>query len=860
MAERTLWLTASRRLARLRREEEGRRMRSAGRRAWDEPAIQPLDEWILAATEEDSHTPLLLSPVAARALWLRVVGASGDADPGPLATLAAEAWRLLHLYGIGLEELEREGGEDVQRFLTLAHAYRTRLADLGAEDHARRLAAAAERLRTYGPRDAPRVVVRVGFLRPPPVVEEVFSSLAARGIALRDESLPSPVVPRLYEAADPEDEWRAAARWLRSRLEERPEGLFALVVPELDGVRRPLERILEEGLEPDGLFAPARRRRVLNMAGGTPLAEEPAVAAAVRLVRLALAGLEPPEWSALLTSPYWGGGLGASRWRDELALRRLVPVRSYDVRSLPRVGLDPEGDLLHRLERAHEIVPRDPPRSLASWIETIRRWLGFWGWPGPGADSNAHQARRAHTEVLDGLHAASVVHEGTVRAEDFLFLYEDALAERLFQPEVRGARVLILEPRDVAGLRLDGLWVAGLHAGAWPPPAGVTPFLPAALARRRGLPRCDVPSALAEARLLDAAWRRVAPEIVYSRARHDGDLGLRPSPLLVGLEAAREPPQGDDRGWRGRIFARRAEFPRACVPASEPAPFVGTFLKGGARILAEQALCPFRGFAARIEAEPLPPFASPLDPRVHGSLLHEALERLAVAAGGWGPETAVRLERMLPGIVAETLAARADDPAFSPGLVAVEAVRLERLLRAWLGFEKAVGGARRWEAEVETGYVGGGVEVRLRIDRVDRGADGRGVVLDYKTTRGSDTRRYDPTDENPQLWLYALAEPDIAAVGYLVFHGEGPEVQASALGAADTLWATVPGYESTSDWSGLLTAWRSSLERLFEDIRTGHAVLAPRRGDETCRRCPYPLFCRRDSLLAAAESDPAGDA
>jgi len=779
-----------------------------------------------------------------------------------MVTLAAEAWRLVHLYRIDAAELEREGGEDTRGFLALARAYGDALSELGFEDDVRALASAPARLRAGAGGPSPDAVVRVGFLRPSPLEEDIFSALKARGIRVRSEPAHPAAAPRLHVAASPDEEWRTAARWFRRRLEERPEGLFALVVPELAERRRLFERILEEELDPEALLAPARRRRLVNVAGGTRLADEPVVAAARLLARIAFMGLDPPAWSALLLSPYWGGGLNASRWRDELTLRRLPPLRSYTASALAALGLDPEGDLHRCLGAALRIPVSDRPRPLASWIADLRIWLALWGWSGPRTDSPAHQARRAYEEVLDALLAASAVLGSAISAEEFLLLHEDALGERLFQPEVRDARVLVLEPKDVLGLRLDGIWVAGLHAGAWPPPAHVHPFFPVALARRRDLPRCDVPSTLVEAREIDAAWRRVAPEVVFSRARRDGDLALRPSPLLAGLEPLEAPGAGDDGGLRGRIFARRAEFPRETIPASEPVAHPDSFLPGGSRVLVEQALCPFRGWARRLNVEPLPPFARPIDPLRHGLFLHAALRRLADEVGGWwGPETADRLARRIPDVVAETLEDGPMDPALTPGLKEVEAERLHRLLNAWLELEKEVGGRRVWEAEIDARYVDRGLELHLRSDRIDRDADGRGVVLDYKTTRSGDPnrRRYDPDGEDPQpqLWLYALAQRDVSAVGHVVFPGEvGRKPKAFFVGEGETAWAKSPGYKIVSDWAERRTRWRASLARLLEDVRTGTAILAPRRGEETCKTCLYPILCRKSSLLEPSGTEP----
>ena len=47
-----------------------------------------------------------------------------------------------------------------------------------------------------------------------------------------------------------------------------------------------------------------------------------------------------------------------------------------------------------------------------------------------------------------------------------------------------------------------------------------------------------------------------------------------------------------------------------------------------------------------------------------------------------------------------------------------------------------------------------------------------------------------------------------------------------------------------ADISELLEAWRGKLERLAEEIRSGHAAVAPESVHETCRYCDLAPVCR----------------
>ena len=850
-----LILTASRRLARLWHEEFAQNAGRRGLEAWEVPPVQSFETWVVEATAADDD-PLLLSPLSSRALWVDMARRDGGGDPGALAGLLARAWNFIHLYGIDSSELKQEGGEEAARFLLLAHRYREILAHVGFEDVPQRFAQAAERLRRRGPPPGFTRLRTVGFLDPPPVTTHIFSALSETGVEVRDDlstERESAGSPGFVVADNPEEEWRMAALWCGEILARDPHALVALVVPDLDAVRERLDRILDEVLEPQGILFPDRRRRAHNLAGGRPLDREPVVATALLLIRLAVAGLTPPGWSALVLSPYWGGGLSASRWRDERMLRDLPLTWSFRPEELPPVSFDSAGDLRRHLRLAGEGI-RPPRRArFEAWIEWLRRVHERWSWPGPHLDSGAYQAWRAHEETLAELRRAGGLFPSGIDADSFLFLYEDALQTRLFQPEVRGARLLVLEPRDVPGLRLDALWVAGLHAGAWPRPVDASPFIPGTVARRHGLPRADVPAALAEARRLEAAWRRSTPSLVMSWAREAEGVRLRPSPLLRGLTSLEvRRPGVNDRGLRGRLFLDRATVGRESLAANDPAPCSGMVLRRGVDVLEEAALCSFRAFARRLGADPLPPFAVPLDPRFHGRLLHGILERLAREEGGWWEGTRTKLVGRIGDLVNEVLDAQAGDIGFTPGLRAVETDRLRRLLDGWLDLEEKAGKNRAWEVELETHYRAHGLELGLRTDRIDRDGRGRGTVLDYKSLRTHGAlNRYKLSQGKPlppQLALYALAHPEIAAVGYLAFVGETATVEPFLLGEADAPWSSLGRFQTVPDWSAYLARLRDELDPLFENVREGVTNLDPRE-EKICRTCVWAILCRRSSLL-----------
>lgn len=136
------------------------------------------------------------------------------------------------------------------------------------------------------------------------------------------------------------------------------------------------------------------------------------------------------------------------------------------------------------------------------------------------------------------------------------------------------------------------------------------------------------------------------------------------------------------------------------------------------------------------------------------------------------------------------------------------------------------------------------IELHLRVDRVDELADGRCVIIDYKTgvVSKNDWETDNPND--PQLPLYAVTSAqEVAAIafaslkrGKLGFVGQGDVNPDSD----DCL----PGIKQDADiaWQDRLDAWEQLLIQLANDFRQGKAIVDPTV--MACRYCDLHSLCR----------------
>jgi RecB family exonuclease len=158
------------------------------------------------------------------------------------------------------------------------------------------------------------------------------------------------------------------------------------------------------------------------------------------------------------------------------------------------------------------------------------------------------------------------------------------------------------------------------------------------------------------------------------------------------------------------------------------------------------------------------------------------------------------------------------------------------------------------------------VQVRLKLDRVDRLADGSLAVIDYKTGRDARPAAWmGERPEQPQLPLYvrAVGEDNVKAVAFGVVRKGGTAYAGyvrepglfPALAAFDAGERPFEGYAT---WSDMLGSWRQRLDALAAEHARGDARLAPNRRI-ACRYCHLPALCRAGQLQEDEDGEGGDD-
>jgi RecB family exonuclease len=178
-------------------------------------------------------------------------------------------------------------------------------------------------------------------------------------------------------------------------------------------------------------------------------------------------------------------------------------------------------------------------------------------------------------------------------------------------------------------------------------------------------------------------------------------------------------------------------------------------------------------------------------------------------------------------------------------LQGLEEERLDRLLQQWLRIEADRPPFEISDTETTTTAELGGLKLHIKADRVDRYADGRHAILDYKTSKNLSLSGWESErPDAPQLPLYAaMSQRPISSVLFAkLVAGEPALVGISESG--EQAGRQPQGPPLTERIQG----WRVVMEALATSFRQGYAAVDPKKGKQTCQYCDLTPLCRIGEL------------
>jgi ATP-dependent helicase/nuclease subunit B len=863
-------ITATTRLSRELRQEYDRAQLTAGRSSWPTAHILPFtawlsqvwDDWLYNGRTENARR--LLRPSEERVIWEDIVRSQANnllLEVPATTDAALDAWNLRCAWNLPLDASEWTDSDDSETFQVWALEFARRLSVNGWLSGAELPAFIADRI-DEGSMPVPERVEIAGFLEPTPVQKRLFASLVRRGTEVEERKVPDSTHDAVRVGMiDGDREIRAAAEWARRILESDAEAAasefrIGIIVPDLARCRSRVERVFAEEFHPRGHLRPELdARRLFNISLGPPLSEYPVIEASFLILGTAPQEIPIEVAGRLLRSPFIQGA------DEELTSRALLDgvlrsSREPSVSLADILGLAEKDDVPYRCPRLAAQLRMwwegrknlESPQMPSDWAPALSRLLQAIGWPGDGGLSSAqYQTMAAWNELLSEFAGLDSV-AGRVSLPAAVGMLHHLAVSRQFQPESDPAPVQILGVFEASGLQFDRLWIMGMHDGAWPASTGPDPFLPFRLQRRYDLPRSSPDRELEFTEALTARLLASAPAVVVSYPQREDDSDLRVSPLFSTL-----PDIGaDELGLRFpvRYVEQVLESSRLETLEDHNGPPCGdAALGGGTSLFQLQATCPFKAFAElRLGAKALDQSGPGLSALDRGQLIHRVLDRIWKQLGSHegllstGDDRLAAAVRMTVGAEIHDLSRRRR-ALRRRRFAAIEQARLEGVITGWLTLEKERKPFTVLEQEESRRVSVGGIDVRIRMDRVDLLEDGGLVILDYKTGECSPADWVGPRPDEPQLPIYAVtADSPVAGL----FFGRLKTGKVGFRGLAESE-GLVPGVKVAKNGPPLretIEDWRAVLNQLGDDFREGRAAVDPKDRRLSCRHCTFPTLCR----------------
>lgn len=855
-----------------------------GKKVWETPDIIPWNAWVQRSWEElameQNLELVLLSTQQQLLVWQDIVSKSAYANqllqPANTAKQAVQAWQLCQQWEIAEFPEDLYINVDAFAFRQWANAYQQRCEINHWVDDA---TLATQLIKAETLKCKNEKIILAGFDEFTPQQDSLINKLKKSGCMVEEHLLQKRNTGTTAQAfTDINDEIRSAAIWARQTMESATTNSIGIVVHNLQALHNRIENIFDDVFQPDAILINTEQQlRPWSISLGLPLYRYPVIDTAMIILCMGDQPMPAEEFSSLLRSPFIEDADAESQQRARLdaclgkygeyrisfnTLKRLI---ADEIIKPPDV---PEGfiQVCNKYQKIFESAEKK--QTTGEWAKLFASLLKAFGWPGTRVlDSTEYQTVAEWQEQLNRFSTLDLVTRPLTWREALTQLRQLMMATR-FQPETQEVPVQILGMHAAAGMQFDHLWIMGLHEETWPPKAEPNPFIPIKLQRELKMPDASAGNKLAQAsnllqRLIDSS-----PEVILGYPLNEKERPLRPSPLLKSYTGS-EPLQfnHDAYNYPLQIYSTRQlewiEDNRA------PGIATGESVSGGAALFKDQAACPFRAFAKhRLDAEGLRTKDIGLDAMDRGSIIHDVMEKLWSKLGSHARLIASReqeLQKLIHESVSNTINhyQKKYPLIFTSRFIQLETGRLESLISEYLKLERERQPFTVKECEQWHQFTFSNIEIRTRIDRIDELADGRYVIMDYKTGSPKIPAWFDERPDEPQLPLYAItSDGDIAAIVFTKLkRGEtayiGLAQEEDLLPEVKTPGNTRGVKDVVSDWDTLFTQWRETLNQIAVSFREGDASVNP-KDRTTCNYCDLHAFCRiyeRNSGVVDQESE-----
>lgn len=644
----------------------------------------------------------------------------------------------------------------------------------------------------------------------------------------------------LYQAQDEKDELDQLFCWLKERL-NKGDNRIGVIVPSLETKAQSLRRA----------FLQHFSKKQFNISLGEPLASHPLVAHALAWINLALTNHNPSDTISiqqarlLLHSPFLAGAqnemFARAQFLEDSSLLKQLQVR----KSALIKALEPNAPQLASILSKMEAYPEQAPPQ--TWIKCFINQLKIVGFPGEQAlSSRPYQYYQRFMGLLDEFNQLEMINP-LMKCNEAIATLNDLAKATIFQPqELNPVPIQVLGLLEAAGYHFESIWVLDLTEQQLPQATKLSAFIPPQLQQQLQMPHATPERELFLAEKMVTRLFNASPHSVFSYPRLQGEKLNRASPLISHLE-----PWISIENFTPQLLIHSLDNNPSFELVSEnySLPLMSEEkTSGGTALIANQAKCPFKAFAAhRLHAKSQYEITDGLDLKDRGQIIHRIMELFWKEVNSQHYLLKMdekELGSLLNKIILETLKSWVDKKniSFHPLLHEIEINRLNALIRAEIDWERQRPPFEVEALEAQFKITLGRLELQLRVDRLDKLENGQKEVVDYKSSLPSSLPWNEERPKEPQLLLYALIDEAIQSLFFVALK----DGRVACKGLSENAEVNVEGIQSlkkTQTWAELREEWLSHLSGLAEEFIQGQCVPKP-LNKSICKNCDYQNLCR----------------
>lgn len=656
-------------------------------------------------------------------------------------------------------------------------------------------------------------------------LQQLFSSLGS--VQYHHDLKPQVTTAQYYAASDTHDERMQMMHWLKARL-AAGDTRIAVVMAELDTQLSSLERFFKRHLSIDQF----------SFSHNKPLYDIALISHAFTWLSLDKKTITNQDARLLLQSPFLKEAETERMARSHLLQSAVCLQEAKIIFEQWIHTITPTAPALAKLlTRMDDYPTYDSPKG---WGYHFKHRLQSVGFPGQlELDSMAYHACQQLMSVFDELLSLSFI-KPIMTCEQALAAVDRLLRNGCLPNRQSTAPIQITNLADASGFEFDSLWVAGLTDLCLPKKTRFSAFIPLTLQQKHQLPHTSAAHELHLAQQVLQRLQHASRQCVVSYPKLTQDTPNMACALISTLPRWQPfPISVSTNNIATQLIAVEESYSLPLRPLE-------TAL-GGASLLANQAKCPFRAFAAhRLHLAPDVSISTGLNASERGQVLHHIMEQLWREIGSLQQLNHLThshlLQQIQTAIDHALIPFIANRPlSFSPLVQSVERSCLTRLVNACFDWEKQRPDFVVTAVEQTFSIELAGLTLRVRVDRIDTLASGEQWVIDYKTSLPSNKPWYEERPEAPQLLLYALLDETIHALLFLQLKAGrltcmGLSEQASDIAGLNAL-------KKHEHWSDYQQKWRQQLTSLAAEFQAGFCPPIPTRAG-TCSTCDFQQLCR----------------